>query len=70
MSRILIAPRIKAYRHEHRLSQRDFGALMGVSAQAVCKWEQELCCPDIILLPALSRVLGCMIDDLFAEVGT
>ena len=69
MSRILIAPRIKAYRYQHNLSQRDFGELMGVSAQAVCKWERDLCCPDIILLPALSRVLGCMIDDLFAEAG-
>lgn len=69
MSQILIAPRIKAYRDQHRLSQRDFGELMGVSPQAVCKWEQNLCCPDILLLPHLARVLGCMIDDLFAESG-
>lgn len=67
MPQILIAPRIKAYRYHHRLSQRDFGELMGVSPQAVCKWERGLCCPDIILLPALSRVLGCMIDDLFTD---
>ena len=67
MPKILIATRIKAYRHQHYLSQRDFGELMGVSPQAVCKWERGLCCPNIILLPALSRVLGCMIDDLFAD---
>lgn len=69
MMQLLIAPRIKAYRYRHHLSRRDFGELMGVSPQAVCKWETGLCCPDIMLLPALSRVLGCMIDDLFAEGG-
>lgn len=42
MSRILIAPRIKAYRYEHHLPQRDFGETDGVSAQAVCKWEREV----------------------------
>lgn len=69
MPQLLIAPRIKAYRYHHRLSQRDFGELMGVSPQAVCKWERSLCCPDILLLPHLARVLGCMIDDLFTESG-
>ena len=62
---ITIADKIKAYRNENNLSLKEFGKLIGVSAQAVCKWEQNTCYPDIIFLPHLARILGCRIDDLF-----
>ena len=62
---IIIADKIKAYRNENHLSLKEFGKLIGVSAQAVCKWEQNTCYPDIIFLPHLARILGCRIDDLF-----
>ena len=63
--RISIAERIKEYRQKHGLSQSDFGKLIGVSAQAVNKWEHEICCPDILLLPRLAKVLSCRVDDFF-----
>ena len=63
--RITIAEKIKAYRKENRLSQKEFGRLIGVSAQAVCKWEQNICYPDIIFLPHLARILDCRTDDFF-----
>ena len=63
--RITIAEKIKAYRKENRLSQKEFGKLIGVSAQAVCKWEQNICYPDIIFLPHLARILDCRTDDFF-----
>ena len=62
---ITIAARIKAYRNENNLSLKEFGKLIGVSAQAVCKWEQNTCYPDIIFLPHLAKILDCKIDDLF-----
>ena len=62
---ILISQKIKDYRRRHALSQEAFGALLGVSAQAVCKWERDLCYPDITFLPTLARLLECRIDDLF-----
>ena len=65
--RITIAEKIKAYRKENRLSQKEFGRLIGVSAQAVCKWEQNICYPDIIFLPYLARILECRMDDFFEE---
>jgi transcriptional regulator with XRE-family HTH domain len=40
--------------------------MLGVSAQAVSKWENDLSCPDISLLPELSRILGVSIDELVA----
>lgn len=65
--RIVIAEKIKKYRAEHRLSQNEFGELMGVSAQAVNKWEHEICYPDISLLPWLAECMGCCVEDFFEK---
>ena len=65
-----IGTTIKTLRRGRNMTQEQLAEYLGITANAVSQWEQELCCPDIILLPALSRVLGCMIDDLFAEIGT
>lgn len=62
---ITIAEKIKEYRKENKLSQSEFGKMIGVSAQAVCKWEQNVCYPDIIFLPHLARILECKTDDFF-----
>ena len=62
---ITISEKIKEYRMKNKLSQGRFGKLIGVSAQAVCKWEQNICYPDIIFLPHLAQILGCRIDDFF-----
>jgi len=37
---------------------------MGVSAQAVSKWENDVSCPDISILPNLAEVLGVTTDEL------
>ena len=62
---ITIADRIKNYRKEHNLSLYGFGRLLGVSAQAVYKWENGICYPDIIFLPQLAQILNCKTDDFF-----
>lgn len=67
VSQIFIAKKIKEYRASEGLSQSDFGRLLGVSAQAVCKWENEICYPDIVLLPSLAELLHCRIDDFFQK---
>ena len=66
---ITIADKIKEYRMKNKLSMKDFGKLIGVSAQAVCKWEQKACCHDIVFLPHLARILGCTTDDFFEIHG-
>ena len=63
--KITVGKRIREYRRERRLSQEAFGELVGVSAQAVSKWERELSYPDITVLPILADVIGCMIDAFF-----
>ena len=58
MSRMMIADAILTYRRDRCMTQGQFGALLGVSAQAVSKWEREVCCPDISLLMDIADILG------------
>ena len=58
MNTLRISAAIRAFRRDRRMSQTEFGDLFGVTPQAVSKWEREVSCPDIILLPALARILG------------
>ena len=67
MNKIRIAECILSYRKEHGLSQGEFGALLGVSAFAVSKWEREVCYPDIFWLPRLSEILGISIDEMMGK---
>ena len=62
---ITIADKIREFRAKNNMSMKDFGKMIGVSAQAVCKWEKGTCYPDIILLPCLARILNCTTDDFF-----
>ena len=65
MKKVVISRKIKEYRKTHKLTQEEFADLMGVSAQAISKWEREVCCPDITLLPDLAEILSCSVNDFF-----
>ena len=65
MNCILLAEQIREFRHRNGLTQAEFGNLIGVSPQAVSKWEREESYPDITLLPELSALLQCSINDFF-----
>jgi len=63
-NKIRIGEYILNYRKQHGITQSEFGELLGVSTQAVSKWERELCYPDIFLLPAISDLIGISIDGM------
>ena len=65
MNTINISERIKKYRADHMLTQKDFAKLIGVSPQAVSKWEREICYPDITFLPDIAKLLQCTVNDFF-----
>ena len=59
-----IGKRIAALRKEKGLTQEELATHMGVSPQAVSKWENDQTCPDISALPKLARLLGVSVDEL------
>ena len=48
---------IRVKRKELALTQEQIAERLGVSAQAVHKWEKGIGYPDITVLPALARLL-------------
>lgn len=59
-----IGSRICKYRKAKGMTQEDLAEKLGVSSQAVSKWENDASCPDISLLPELARTLGITVDTL------
>ena len=59
-----IGKRIALLRKEKGLTQEELANHMGVSPQAVSKWENDQTCPDISALPRLARLLGVSVDEL------
>ncbi len=59
-----IGNRIAKFRKEKNMTQEDLANRLGVSSQAVSKWENDASCPDISLLPQLCKVLGITTDEL------
>lgn len=57
---------IKSLRLSKGLTQEALAEQLGVTAQAVSKWERNAALPDIGMLPQLSVLFGVTIDQLFA----
>lgn len=56
---------IRSNRKKAEISQEIFAEAMGVSVQAVSKWETGMSFPDITLLPKISEYFRISIDELF-----
>ena len=63
------AENLKAVRKNHQLSQEDFAELLGVSRQAVSKWELGEGYPEVEKLLVLSQKLNVSIDSLLLNGG-
>ncbi len=62
-----LGKRIAQLRRGKAMTQDDLAAQLGVSSQAVSKWENDLSCPDIMLLPYLAEIFQVSIDELFSK---
>lgn len=63
---LLIGNRIKQLRKEQGMTQERLAELMGLSFQAISKWENNISLPDITLVPKLADAFGVTTDDLFS----
>ena len=59
-----LGKRIGQLRRKKGITQEELAGSMGVSAQAVSKWENDQTCPDINLLPKLAKHLDTTVDYL------
>ena len=55
---------IQALRKEANIKQTQLAESLGVTQQAVAKWETGTSLPRADLLPKLADVLGCTVDEL------
>ena len=60
-----IGEKICELRKSLSLTQEKLGEQLGISNQAVSKWENGDAMPDILILPKLCEILGITIDALF-----
>lgn len=67
MEMICFGARIAQRRREKEMTQEALANALGVTNQAVSKWEADQCCPDVQLLPALADTLGFTLDELFGR---
>jgi len=49
------------------LTQEQLAEKLGITAQAVSKWENDISCPDISILPKLADIFGVTIDELLGR---
>ena len=61
---IKINEQISQLRRQAGMTQEELAAKLGVTNQAVSKWESAQCCPDIALLPDIARLFGLTVDEL------
>lgn len=62
-----LGSRIAELRKQKSYTQEEFSQLLGVTAQAVSKWENDNSCPDIMLLPKIAQLLGTSVDELLGS---
>jgi len=61
---IIFGEKLKSYRKELNLTQEELGEKIGVSGQAVSKWEKGECLPDCYNLKMLGDLYGVSLDIL------
>ena len=62
-----LGKRITANRKRLGLTQDQLAEQLGITAQAVSKWENDLSCPDISILPKLADIFGVTTDELLGR---
>ena len=58
---------IQKLRLDRGVSQAELGKFVGVSSQAVSKWERGLTYPDVMLLWPIADLFGVTLDELFGR---
>lgn len=64
MTAIRLSEQITFLRKQKGMTQEELAKALGVTNQAVSKWESAQCCPDIQLLPDIAKQFNVSVDRL------
>lgn len=64
---IVLTNNIQKYRRISGMTQKELANRLGVTFQAISKWENERSAPDISLIPKIADIFDCSIDELFSK---
>ena len=62
--KISLGEKLKSLRKAKNISQEKLASFLDVSYQAISKWENDITCPDIFLLPEIARFFDITVDEL------
>lgn len=62
---VQLGAKIRELRKKRGISQEVLAQYLGVTFQAVSKWENGTAMPDVTLIPALASFFGVSTDELF-----
>ena len=62
---IKVGEKIKELRQREGRTQEALANELGVTAQAVSRWEKGICYPDMEVIPPIANYFGVSIDELF-----
>ncbi|MGN1347037.1 MAG: helix-turn-helix domain-containing protein [Eubacteriales bacterium] len=62
---IRLGEQIREFRRRDGRTQEELANALGVTAQAVSRWEKGICYPDMELMPSMANFFGVSIDELF-----
>lgn len=65
-----LGKRISQSRRKNKLTQEQLAEKLGVTAQAISKWENDQSCPDITMLPRLAEIFATTTDALLGIEDT
>lgn len=60
-----LGKKIRELRKARGVTQEELAGALGISFQAVSKWETEIALPDVTMTPAIARYFGVTMDVLF-----
>lgn len=61
---LIFSKRLKKLRKENNLSQKDLGAILCYSQNAIGNWEQGIREPNLLCLKKIAQTFNCTIDYL------
>ncbi len=62
--KLTIGENIRIFRQKRNITQEVFAKILGVTYQSVSRWENDICYPDMELLPDIAEFFGITVDKL------